>query len=121
MNRLRLLRLLGRGSRATLVLLAMVLPAWVKGQAQERPYFVTYSHAIWRSPAILTWNPTTQSAIPKVATHFWARMWNSSTDVKAWWTTEFYLDGQITQNQSTIFTGFRWENRFRPLDGRALD
>lgn len=33
----------------------------------------------------------------------------------AWWTTEFYLDGQATSNDSTIFTGFRWENRFRPL------
>ncbi len=35
--------------------------------------------------------------------------------VKTWWTTEFYLDGQTTQNDSTIFTGFRWENRLRPL------
>ncbi len=34
--------------------------------------------------------------------------------VKTWWTSEFYLDGQITQHESTIFTGFRWENRFRP-------
>ena len=34
-----------------------------------------------------------------------------------WWTTEFYLDGQATANDSTIFTGFRWENRFRPLPG----
>ena len=33
----------------------------------------------------------------------------------AWWTTEFYLDGQTTANQSTIFTGYRWENRFRVL------
>ncbi len=35
--------------------------------------------------------------------------------VKAWWTTEFYLDGQSTRNDSTLLTGFRWENRFRPL------
>ena len=35
--------------------------------------------------------------------------------VKGWWTTEFYLDGQTTANQSTIFTGYRWENRFRLL------
>src|ERR1039457_2309516 len=35
--------------------------------------------------------------------------------LKAWWTTEFYLDGQATQNDSTIFTGFRWENRVRLL------
>jgi len=33
----------------------------------------------------------------------------------AWWTTEFYLDGQTTFGDSTIFTGIRWENRFRPL------
>jgi hypothetical protein len=35
--------------------------------------------------------------------------------LKAWWTTEVYLDGQTTFNDSTIFTGFRWENRIRPL------
>jgi hypothetical protein len=35
--------------------------------------------------------------------------------VKGWWTTEFYLDGQSTFGQSTLFTGFRWENRFRLL------
>jgi hypothetical protein len=35
--------------------------------------------------------------------------------VKAWWTSEVYLDEQMTQHDSTIFTGFRWENRFRPL------
>jgi hypothetical protein len=34
---------------------------------------------------------------------------------KGWWTTEFYLDGQTTANESTIFTGFRWENRLRLL------
>ncbi len=33
----------------------------------------------------------------------------------AWWTTEFYLDVQTTFGDSTIFTGVRWENRFRPL------
>jgi hypothetical protein len=35
--------------------------------------------------------------------------------VTAWWTTEVYLAGQTTFNDSTIFTGFRWENRFRLL------
>jgi hypothetical protein len=35
--------------------------------------------------------------------------------VTAWWTTELYLDGQTTFKDSTIFTGVRWENRFRPL------
>jgi hypothetical protein len=35
--------------------------------------------------------------------------------VKTWWTSEFYLDGQSTARESTVFTGFRIENRFRPL------
>ena len=35
--------------------------------------------------------------------------------VKGWWTSEVYLDGQSTAQESTLFTGFRWENRFRPL------
>jgi hypothetical protein len=35
--------------------------------------------------------------------------------VKGWWTTEVYLDGQTTRSDSTLFTGFRWENRFRLL------
>jgi hypothetical protein len=30
-----------------------------------------------------------------------------------WWTTELYLDGQATSKENTVFTGFRWENRFR--------
>src|SRR2546425_7253727 len=33
--------------------------------------------------------------------------------VTAWWTSELYLDGQSTRNESTFFTGYRWENRFR--------
>jgi hypothetical protein len=35
--------------------------------------------------------------------------------LKAWWTTEVYLDGQTTAGESTLFTGYRWENRFRVL------
>jgi hypothetical protein len=35
----------------------------------------------------------------------------------SWWTTEFYLDGQTTANESTVFTGYRWENRLRMLPG----
>jgi len=35
--------------------------------------------------------------------------------VKGWWTTEVYLDGQTTARDSTLFTGYRWENRFRVL------
>jgi len=31
------------------------------------------------------------------------------------WTTAFYLEGQGTSGDSTLFTGWRWENRVRPF------
>lgn len=34
---------------------------------------------------------------------------------RAWWTTELYLESQTTAHESTTFTGFRIENRMRPL------
>jgi len=31
------------------------------------------------------------------------------------WTSELYIEGQGTAGDSAVFTGWRWENRFRPL------
>ena len=55
------------------------------------------------------------SAILQVAICFLGSNLEFEYGVKTWWTSEFYLDGQATQHDSTIFTGFRWENRLRPL------
>ena len=44
-----------------------------------------------------------------------ARWRRSSTGATGWWTTELYPGGQTTAHDSTVFTGFRLENRFRPL------
>ncbi len=52
---------------------------------------------------------------PPTANQFWGANLELEYGVKTWWTSEFYLDGQSTWHDSTIFTGFRWENRFRPL------
>lgn len=35
--------------------------------------------------------------------------------IRAWWTTELYLDGQSTSGDGAALTGLRWENRVRPL------
>ena len=48
---------------------------------------------------------------------FWTEFEYGAT---AWWTTELYLDGQTTFNESTVFTGFRLENRFRLLQREHL-
>jgi hypothetical protein len=57
------------------------------------------------------------TARPDSGNRFLASALEFEYGVKAWWTTELYLDGQTTSNESTLFTGYRWENRFRPLAG----
>jgi len=54
-------------------------------------------------------------AAPKNGNSFTGATLEFEYGATAWWTTEVYLSGQRTSNDSTIFTGYRWENRFRPL------
>ena len=83
-------------------------------RAQEPPYFVTYSD-VMEEPGNLELSYKGINAAPKNANAFNSATVEFEYGIKAYWTTEVYLSGQSTQNDSTIFTGFRWENRFRPL------
>jgi len=83
-------------------------------QAQEKPYFVTYSQDL-EEPGNLEIESKTTLGQPDDANRFGAMNVEFEYGVLAWWTTELYLDGQNTANESTLFTGFRLENRFRPL------
>ena len=53
----------------------------------------------------------------KDANAFVANAMEFEYGVKGWWTTELYLDGQSTYSESSVFTGWRWENRFRSRCG----
>ena len=100
----RLLRFLG------LAVAALALPA----TAQESPYIVTYDHYL-EEPGSLEVEYFSTFGTQRRGNDFdafWAEFEYGAT---AWWTTELYFDGQTTFDDSTIFTGFRWENRIRPL------
>jgi len=82
--------------------------------AQENPYIVAYDHNLEEPGSLeVEYYSTfgTQRGGPGFHA-FWAEFEYGAT---AWWTTEFYLDAQSTFGESTVFTGFRWENRVRPL------
>jgi hypothetical protein len=81
---------------------------------QEPPYFVTYS-SVLEEPGNLEVENQNIAASPKNANAFFAPTVEFEYGVTAWWTAEVYLQGQTTTNDSAIFTGFRFENRFRPL------
>lgn len=87
--------------------------------AAERPYFVTYDQGM-EEPGNLEIEAEGLVATPDQGDTFLSGVTEFEYGVKGWWTTEFYLDGQTTQNQSTVFTGFRWENRFRLLKHEHL-
>jgi hypothetical protein len=83
-------------------------------RAGEGPYFVTYDHQM-EEPGNLETSLNPVIGVPKEASGFVASTTEFEYGVKGWWTTEFYLDAQSTRRDSTLFTGWRWENRFRPL------
>jgi hypothetical protein len=82
--------------------------------AQEPPYLVTYSDSL-EEPGNMEIAVKSTAASPENGNRFSSGTLEIEYGAKAWWTTELYLSGQTTANDSTLFTGFRWENRVRPL------
>jgi hypothetical protein len=88
--------------------------------AQESPYFVTYDHHM-EEPGNLEIETQSTTDVPRSGQKFYFAPWTElEYGVTANWTTEFYLDGQTTAGDSTIFTGWRFENRYRPLKREHL-
>jgi hypothetical protein len=83
-------------------------------RAQESPYIVTYDHYL-EEPGNLEIEYFSTFGTQRGGNDFHAFWTELEYGATAWWTTELYLDGQTTFQQSTIFTGLRFENRIRPL------
>jgi len=106
-----------RCGRALLIcLLALVLGGLALPlRAQESPYIVTYDHYL-EEPGSLEVEYFSTFGTQRDGGNDFHAFWSEfEYGATAWWTTELYFDGQTTFNDSTIFTGFRWENRFRLL------
>ena len=82
----------------------------------DKPYFITYDHEM-EEPGSLEVSLWPVVGFPQTGHGFLGAWTEFEYGAKGWWTTEFYLDGQSTRHESTIFTGYRWENRFHPLMG----
>jgi hypothetical protein len=96
---------------ALFVALLVALPA----HSQESPYIVTYDHYL-EEPGNLEVEYFSTFGTQRGGNDFLAYWAEFEYGATAWWTTEAYLDGQTTVNDSSRFTGFRWENRFRLLE-----
>jgi hypothetical protein len=83
-------------------------------RAQENPYIVAYDHYL-EEPGNLEIEYFSTFGTQRNGNDFHSFWTEFEYGATAWWTTEFYLSGQTTFGDSTIFTGYRWENRFRVL------
>jgi hypothetical protein len=94
-----------------LVLLILALPL----AAQETPYFVTYDHHM---EEVGNLEISTQSTIGfqrQSQPNFLGQLAEFEYGIAGWWTSSIYLEGATQTDQAAVFTGFRLENRFKPL------
>jgi hypothetical protein len=98
------------------IILISLISFWLprSAHAQESPYIVAYDHYL-EEPGNLEIEYFSTFGTQRAGNDFHAFWMEFEYGATAWWTTEFYLEGQTTFKDSTVFTGFRWENRFRPL------
>jgi len=82
-------------------------------RAQESPFFITYTHYM-EEPGNLDFEFSTTNGIPRSGQQSYvAPYMEFEYGVTARWTSEVYLEGQSTIGDSTVFTGWRWENRYK--------
>jgi hypothetical protein len=107
-----------RGSRVFCIGLLAVGAGFLlmppRAAAQETPYFVAYSHHL-EEPGNFEVEFFSNYATQHRGNDFLAPWLELEYGVTAWWTTELYFDSQQTLNYGALYTGNRWENRFRPL------
>jgi hypothetical protein len=107
--------------RLCLLLVSTFLLLWpsLLTYSQENPYIVAYDHNL-EEPGSLEVEYFSTFGTQRGGPDFHANWVELEYGATAWWTTELYLSGQTTFGDSTVFTGYRWENRFRPLEYEHL-
>jgi len=97
-----------------LLVVTLVVLATPTTWAGEGPFFITYTHQM-EEPGNLEVASKDVIGKPGNGNRFLGDATEFEYGVKGWWTTEVYLDGQATGRESALFTGYRWENRFRVI------
>jgi len=104
-----------RGPKSRILALTLLIGTAASLHSQEAPYFVTYDHHL-EEPGNLEIATWTTVGIPRSGQNlFFAPFSEFEYGVTGRWTAELYLEGQATSGDSAVFTGWRLENRFRPL------
>ena len=99
-------------SKTAAVLALMGASCLPQCRAGDGPFFVTYTHQM-EEPRNLELTTKNVTGKPEDGNRFLGTAAEFEYGITGRWTTELYLDGQATSRESAVFTGYRWENRFR--------
>jgi hypothetical protein len=96
-----------------------VLLVCQKANALEDPYFVTDHHHLHEAGNLAISNYSVLGT-PKSGNDFLGSQMELEYRITKWWATEVQFDGQTTFNDSTIFTGYSWTNKFKLFPANHL-
>jgi len=85
--------------------------------AQQNPYFVTYDHHMEEVGNLEISSQSTVGFQKQNLGNYLGQLVELEYGVTGWWSSSLYLEGASARNDATVFTGFRLENRFKPLKG----
>lgn len=98
-----------------LVLLVFLPVFHAYGQeAAPTPYFVAYDHYMEELNALDIETDAVHGRAADINS-FLGGATQFEYGARRWWTSELYLDWQHTAHTGSLYTGFRFENRFRPF------
>ena len=83
--------------------------------AQQNPYFVTYDHHMEEQGNLEISTQSTLGFQKQNLNNYLGQVMELEYGVKGWWSSSLYLEGASASNDAAVFTGFRLENRFKPL------
>ncbi len=83
--------------------------------AQQSPYFVAYDHSMEEAGTLEISHRDAFGFQRQDLPTYWAPLVEFEYGMTNWWSSAFYLEAASQSHDATVFTGFRWENRFRPL------
>lgn len=90
----------------------MLALACQRSNALEDTYFVTDHHHLHEAGNLAISNYSVLGT-PKSGNEYLGSQIELEYRITKWWATEVQVDGQTTWNDSTVFTGYSWTNKFK--------
>ena len=89
--------------------------------AQQNPYFVAYNHHLEEKHNLEISTQSTIGVQKEDRPAYLGQLLELEYGVTRRWSSALYLEGASQRHDSTVFTGFRLENRLRPLGEHKIN